>query len=322
MSNRVLFKPDRQPQTSLARKMTKQCSVCKKELPLDAFSKDKRLPHGITGKCKQCKSNQDWRRNGKGTPQRNWTKADLNILSLGAGIRSSTLLLMSATGKLPKLDAAIFADTKMEPPAVYSWLHNTLIPEANKANIPIHIVENGNIQKIEERTFIPIPAYTIHDEKKSILRRQCTNEFKITPIRTKIWELSDHRRKKVDQWIGISADEIGRMSESDVLYMRNTYPLIELNLTREDCQQWLTEHGYGPAPKSSCICCPYRSDLAWKEMKEQYPATFQQAVEFEQKMQKKSRLTKTYLHNSRQNLDQVVFKSHPGGEECTGYCWT
>ena len=35
----------------------------------------------------------------------------LNVLSLGAGVQSSTLLLMSCRGVLPKLDAAIFADT-------------------------------------------------------------------------------------------------------------------------------------------------------------------------------------------------------------------
>lgn len=45
------------------------------------------------------------------------------ILSLGAGVQSSSLALMCATGYLPfQIDAAIFADTQAEPPAVYHWL--------------------------------------------------------------------------------------------------------------------------------------------------------------------------------------------------------
>lgn len=34
----------------------------------------------------------------------------LRVLSLGAGVQSSVLLLMSCRGELPKLDAAVFAD--------------------------------------------------------------------------------------------------------------------------------------------------------------------------------------------------------------------
>lgn len=52
--------------------------------------------------------------------QRTW-----DILSLGAGVQSSTLALMAARGEVPgfpKLDCAIFADTQDEPASVYRWL--------------------------------------------------------------------------------------------------------------------------------------------------------------------------------------------------------
>ena len=45
------------------------------------------------------------------------------ICSLGAGVQSSTLVLMAARGELtPMPDAAIFADTGAEPEGVYTWL--------------------------------------------------------------------------------------------------------------------------------------------------------------------------------------------------------
>lgn len=39
----------------------------------------------------------------------------LKVLSLGAGVQSTTVLLMSWAGELPPLDCAIFADTGWEP---------------------------------------------------------------------------------------------------------------------------------------------------------------------------------------------------------------
>jgi hypothetical protein len=47
----------------------------------------------------------------------------IHILSLGAGVQSSTLALMAAAGEVtPMPTAAIFADTQDEPASVYRWL--------------------------------------------------------------------------------------------------------------------------------------------------------------------------------------------------------
>jgi hypothetical protein len=42
----------------------------------------------------------------------------LRILSLGAGVQSTTLALMVAHGELEPIDCAIFSDTQSEPEAV------------------------------------------------------------------------------------------------------------------------------------------------------------------------------------------------------------
>jgi len=49
-------------------------------------------------------------------------KKALVVISLGAGVQSSTMALMAANGELPKPDCAIFADTGYEPKAVYRYL--------------------------------------------------------------------------------------------------------------------------------------------------------------------------------------------------------
>ena len=44
------------------------------------------------------------------------------VLSLGAGVQSTALLLMMIHGEIPKADAVIFSDTGWEPAAVYKHL--------------------------------------------------------------------------------------------------------------------------------------------------------------------------------------------------------
>ena len=70
----------------------------------------------------------------------------IKILSLGAGVQSSTLLLMSCYGEIEKIDAAIFADTGWETQATYDWLE-FLKAESEKYGIPIYTVQQGKIKE-------------------------------------------------------------------------------------------------------------------------------------------------------------------------------
>ena len=49
-------------------------------------------------------------------------KKALVVISLGAGVQSSTMALMAASGELPRPDCAIFADTGYEPKSVMRYL--------------------------------------------------------------------------------------------------------------------------------------------------------------------------------------------------------
>lgn len=69
----------------------------------------------------------------------------IEVLSLGAGVQSTTVLLMSIVGELPKLDHAIFADTGWEPKRVYSHLQ-WLTGVAEAAGVKVHVVTQGNLK--------------------------------------------------------------------------------------------------------------------------------------------------------------------------------
>jgi hypothetical protein len=61
--------------------------------------------------------------------QMNGEAAPVHIISLGAGVQSSTMALMAARGLiLPRPIGAIFADTQDEPASVYRWLDRARLP--------------------------------------------------------------------------------------------------------------------------------------------------------------------------------------------------
>jgi len=120
----------------------------------------------------------------------------VKVLSLGAGVQSSTLLLMACRDQIEKPAVAIFADTGWEDPRTYVHLE-FLKTEAAAAGIPVLVVSNGNIRDDLlnaaelKKGFIQIPLFIRRNGKLRMGRRHCTEYFKLRPIRQKIRELLD-----------------------------------------------------------------------------------------------------------------------------------
>jgi hypothetical protein len=203
-------------------------------------------------------------------------KDNLRILSLGAGVQSSALALMIEKGEVPMVDAAIFADVKGEPKAVYEWLAYL---KTQITKFPIHVVTWRNLKqdildatKGEYKAF-PAPFFTKNVEtgKKGMLRRQCTADYKIKPVVQKIRDLlslekGEKRKKgtKVELIMGISKDEISRMRTNPLKYISNIYPLVEKEMKRSDCLDWMKDNGYSKPPRSACTFCPFHSMKEWR----------------------------------------------------------
>lgn len=214
------------------------------------------------------------------------------ILSLGAGVQSTTLALMSARGDLPRLDAAIFADTGWEPAAVYrhlDWLEPLLPfpvirarrPGLDLGELAIRIATNP-----VSRSGSP-PWFT--SEPKGMLPRQCSTEFKRDVIGQAVRRTIGLRKgqrgpkgKVVEQWLGISRDEIQRMKDAKQSFVTNVFPLIGLGMTRRDCKRWLAERQYPEPPKSACIFCPYHTGEQWRDMRDTAPADWEAACAFDE----------------------------------------
>ena len=231
------------------------------------------------------------------------------VLSLGAGVDSATLLLLSEHGELPRLDAAIFADTMAEPQGVYEtleWLTTaTSIPiyRTMKGNLYDDILEIAEVHRqgvqMHAGQHGQPPFYVRNDPNTDYstavsggtLWRKCTKDYKIGPIRRKVRELCGLKATgtpkglQVEQWIGFFLDDMGRTFCSDVKWITNVFPLIlPLRMRRRDCVKWLQGHGYPVPPKSSCIFCPYHRNSYWREMRDNRPEEWARAVSFEERL--------------------------------------
>ena len=248
------------------------------------------------------------------------------IISLGAGVQSTTMYLMSCNGELPRADYAIFADTGWEPQSVYDHLER--LKAMNE--IPILTVSAGNIRhdalnKAKTR-FASMPMFTKEPAtgKVSMLRRQCTREYKVEPLQKKCKELGAKAKDPAEVWIGISIDEAHRMKDSHVKYTQHRWPLIERRIDRASCRVYLEKAGWLNVPKSSCIGCPFHSDSVWLDLKKNAPEEWADAVAFDRAIRQMPRLRdQTYLHYTAVPLEDAELGEKQNdlwGNECEGYC--
>lgn len=241
----------------------------------------------------------------------------IRLLSLGAGVQSTTLALMAAAGELPRLDGAVFADTGWEPARVYSHL-NRLETVLADAGIPLHRVSSGNLRADAidpEHRYASVPYFVRNpDGSPGMGRRQCTSEYKLAPINRKVRELlgaaaPDFRRvpkgQVAEQWIGFSTDEIGRVSDKDgVSYIVKRYPLLDLGMSRADCERWLRLRGWTSVEKSACIGCPYHGNAQWRTLRDEHPDEWADAVAFDEAIRRGGASPlplhgEAFLHRSR-----------------------
>lgn len=243
----------------------------------------------------------------------------LTVLSLGAGVQSSTLALMAAAGEItPMPDCAIFADTGSEPAKVYEWLDWL----ESRLPFPVYRITAGNLGGDILATIAHgsrsarAPFFTNTDGKEGMFPRQCTSDYKIHPIERKVRELLGAAPRRTapkgthaEVWKGISTDESHRASPSKIKYMTSRFPLIELRMSRLHCLEWMEAHGYPKPPRSACTFCPYHDDRYWLDMKNGSPREFAQVVEFDARIRKGLPGVKgeAFLHRTLKPLGEVEF---------------
>lgn len=253
---------------------------------------------------------------------------DLTIISLGWGVQSFGLAVMSAVGLLPKVDFAIHSDTGHELTETYRfaerwtpWLEergvkvitakpsSDLLVEKGRCRLPLYMVDNGD------------------KKPRGMMTRQCTGLWKIRPLRKAVREMFRGTLPKVEVWLGITMDEVQRMKKSNVAYMNNVYPYIDFYdypLDRQEVIDRLRFLGVEVPPKSACYCCPYRSNAGWVDLKLNHAADFQHAVKTDEELRNCRDGMSSYLWRRKQPLSSIdprdILSDDELDDMCDGFC--
>ena len=269
---------------------------------------------------------------------------DNHIISLGAGTQSTDLLLRGLRGEFDVIPShAIFSDTGNEPTGVYKYLEWLQRFVQDEFHLTIEVVSSGNIFKDalayvkgESKSSEGIPYYTKNrvTGKKGIIRRQCTGDYKIRPVRRYIRKVLP-KAKRVSLWLGISYDEMQRMKQANVKWITHRFPLIEKRIRRIDCIENFKVYQLPVPVRSSCVVCPYPSDQYWLWIYENEPDSFEAAITLDEAIRIYPGINDDcYLHRTCRPLKEVIIDLIKGKElasrqldmfpelieECGGVC--
>ena len=259
-----------------------------------------------------------------------------HFISLGGGIQSSVLCFKAALGQIsPMPEGAIFADTGGESQETYDWIDYL----EKEIPFPIHRImhkeglESQVLESLKSGGRQEIPLHIRDkDGKKGLLPRMCTRTYKIEPLTRCLRDLLKLKKGQrfkspiAKMWIGISTDEISRLSVSRAKFYENRFPLIEEDMGRGKCIEWLKESNFPTPPKSACYFCGFRTDQDWKALKENSPKEWGKALEIDKAIRVSGEYEK-FLHRSAQPLESADLRTDTDkgqellwNDECMGMC--
>lgn len=179
------------------------------------------------------------------------------VVGYGAGVNSTAMLIL-LTKQNVKLDFIIFSDTGGEKPETYAfipkfsqWLVKNGQPKIMVAKYKKSDgVEETLEQELNRRKALPPIAYGF---------KSCSEKYKIRPMNRYLKANHPHifeSEEKPIKYIGFDIGEKRRMKDDPTGLFENHYPLIELNITRGDCEKAIRDEGLCMPLKSSCFFCP------------------------------------------------------------------
>lgn len=228
----------------------------------------------------------------------------IKIFSCGWGMDSVTEIVLNHAF----YDVIIFADTGNEQDETYDYIRNYMATMPKVSRYKVRIV-HSRLGRI----------YDFFYKKRktpSFTQRDCTEKFKITPIKDYIkskyrinpmtmarflkkdangnkilntsYDPDDRESKKylydhqIELGLGINIEEAGRRHDGNVWFIKNYFPLIDKKITKKGGDETLIIKTFGhPLPrKSGCTFCLYSNKPYWLRLRREHPDQYDQAVKF------------------------------------------
>lgn len=243
----------------------------------------------------------------------------IKVISNGGGTQSTALIILVAQGKIPPPDLCVMVDTEREKTNVLEYQDRYVKPLCEKIGLEYIRVKKSEYTDIDvSKGKLVFPSFfTDINNKKGKTPGRCSSKWKVEPCRRYLNTKLGQRylsSKGVLIYFGITVDELKRKHENTGKWL-NYYPLIDLNLTRQDCIKLVEDFGFPTPPRSNCWMCSNMTDNNWLSLT---PEDFHRAIKFEEELRKE--FPYYYLHRSLKPLSEVVFKQpvEPLDYEFTG----
>jgi hypothetical protein len=278
----------------------------------------------------------------------------MKIISYGGGVQSTALLVLAVQGDLGKVDAALFANVgdDSEHPDTLRYVREVAQPWV-RAEQRSHLgdvlelrrqdrhgaVVDGLYSRMMKSGSKSVPIPMRGSEVGAPGARACTVDWKLKVIGRWLLQHGCSPDQPADVLIGFSLDEIHRVTDRPATSrmercQRKVYPLLDMRLTRHDCQQIIAKAGLPVPPKSSCYFCPYHKPSVWATMRRDEPELFDKSADLEATINARREAagrTKVYLTRFGKPLVDAIpedtqtsldFGTGPGETCDEGYCWT
>lgn len=261
--------------------------------------------------------------------------------SFGGGVQSTAMLVLAAEGKIAR-GPMLFSNVgdNSEHPAVFDYIREHSRPYAEKHDIDLRelawVDRTGRKRRLldellEQKKSVPIPVRMAGGGAPG--RRRCTDRYKITVVARELRRLGATKEAPWELGIGISLDEYQRM-RTDTRNPRYvfSYPLIELEVTRQDALNIIGKAGLPTPPRSACWFCPLHSAAEWEAMARNEPELFAASVELESTLNDhRVEMGKDHVYFSSRlaplgetvNTEQLTLTANDDGDNCdSGFCFT
>jgi 3'-phosphoadenosine 5'-phosphosulfate sulfotransferase (PAPS reductase)/FAD synthetase len=198
------------------------------------------------------------------------------IISLGAGVQSSALVIMAIKGNI-HADYAIFCDTGSERQETYQYLKEVLLPFADQHSFRLITIKYDSEYNTRQK---PLHQWYFDDGSLPFrINRGCTDNWKIRPFRR---YLKQYEQDGAIILLGFSLDDVHRMKESDNPKYPNRFPLIDKKITRQELiTKWFPKWNVPVPPKSGCFMCPFQRKTEWLSLRDNHPEQFQFSIQLE-----------------------------------------
>lgn len=222
------------------------------------------------------------------------------VLSYGGGVQSVAMCVLVVQGRLPRPDFILIADTGREARSTWDYLDVVMRPYLAPHGLTVDVAPHSlaTVDLYAHNGDLLLPSYTSTGKLQSF----CSSEWKVA---VKQRFLRSVGVMGAVSWLGITLDERRRAKNKGRSPWLVRYPLLDLMLTRTDCEQLIAAAGLPLPAKSACFMCPHRTNEEWRFIRDNYPDQWAEAIAIDHDTRMLDARGGVFLHQSRVPLEQA-----------------